>query len=245
MEIKGKTKCLSTTWRLKKAKGLKGLKRSDAYNITPKSSQYVHTTILYMKKTSFLIIIIIFIIIYIYACMRSSLFDLYQKQDVSSSGNNGVLQRGHVMFQYANHFSKHSLWKTWPQERLFTSDSSSNWVRHTEHSCSVCVQLQTLLNWTLGVRLLNSSMQYSEEQKSNSNESEWVWEISGEGDDGAGDDEDDDDDDDERLIPTMWRIVLTMPLTKDMEKAVFTKSTHNTPSDGAGRLERPMLMINA
>jgi hypothetical protein len=26
----------------------------------------------------------------------------------------------------------------------------------------------------------------------------------------------------------------------EIDKAVFTKSTHNTPSDGAGRLDRPI-----
>lgn len=33
-----------------------------------------------------------------------------------------------------------------------------------------------------------------------------------------------------------------MPLTKDMENAVLTRSTHSTPSDGAGRLERPIMV---
>lgn len=42
----------------------------------------------------------------------------------------------------------------------------------------------------------------------------------------------------------MCRIVLTMPLNMDIDNTVFTRSTHNTPSDGAGRLERPIL-INA
>lgn len=48
----------------------------------------------------------------------------------------------------------------------------------------------------------------------------------------------------EARIPTMCRIVLTMPLNMDIDKAVFTRSTHNTPSDGAGRFDRPMLIIN-
>jgi len=50
--------------------------------------------------------------------------------------------------------------------------------------------------------------------------------------------------DDERWIPTMCRIVLTMPLNMEIDNTVFTRRTHNTPSDGAGRLERPIL-INA
>lgn len=31
-----------------------------------------------------------------------------------------------------------------------------------------------------------------------------------------------------------------MPLTIEMDRAVFTKSKHSTPSDGAGRLDRPI-----
>jgi len=52
------------------------------------------------------------------------------------------------------------------------------------------------------------------------------------------------EDDDERWMPTMCRIVLTMPLNIEIDNTVFTRRTHNTPSDGAGRLERPIL-INA
>lgn len=50
--------------------------------------------------------------------------------------------------------------------------------------------------------------------------------------------------DDGRWMPTMCRIVLTMPLNMEIDNTVFTRRTHNTPSDGAGRLERPIL-INA
>lgn len=33
-----------------------------------------------------------------------------------------------------------------------------------------------------------------------------------------------------------------MPFTMEMDSAVFTKSIHRTPSDGDGRLERPMFV---
>lgn len=61
--------------------------------------------------------------------------------------------------------------------------------------------------------------------------------------DGGDDAEDDvEDDDDERRIPTTCRTDRIMPLTMEIDRAVFTKSTHRTPSDGAGRLERPILI---
>ena len=41
--------------------------------------------------------------------------------------------------------------------------------------------------------------------------------------------------DDGRWMPTMCRIVLTMPLNMEIDNTVFTRRTHNTPSDGAGR----------
>lgn len=46
----------------------------------------------------------------------------------------------------------------------------------------------------------------------------------------------------ERWIPMTWRMARTMPLKMEMERAVFTRSTHSTPSDGAGRLDSPMLL---
>lgn len=78
-------------------------------------------------------------------------------------------------------------------------------------------------NLRLGILLLNSSMRPSDC-------SERLWEMSCEGDDDA------------TRIPTMWRIVLTMPLNRDMDKEVFTRSTHSIPSDGSGRLDSPILM---
>lgn len=51
-------------------------------------------------------------------------------------------------------------------------------------------------------------------------------------------------DDGERWIPTMCRIIRTKPLNIDIDNTVFTRSAQNTPSDGDGRLERPIL-INA
>lgn len=44
------------------------------------------------------------------------------------------------------------------------------------------------------------------------------------------------------MIPTMCRIVLIMPLNIDIDMAVFTRMMHNTPSDCAGRLDKPILM---
>lgn len=48
------------------------------------------------------------------------------------------------------------------------------------------------------------------------------------------------EDEDERRIPTIRRMDLTRPLMIETERAVFTKITHINPSDGAGRLERPI-----
>lgn len=48
------------------------------------------------------------------------------------------------------------------------------------------------------------------------------------------------EDGDETRIPTIRRIDLTKPLMIETERAVFTKITHRNPSDGAGRLERPI-----
>lgn len=50
----------------------------------------------------------------------------------------------------------------------------------------------------------------------------------------------DDEDGDETRIPTIRRIDRTRPLMIETERAVFTKITHRNPSDGAGRLERPI-----
>lgn len=47
----------------------------------------------------------------------------------------------------------------------------------------------------------------------------------------------------EARIPIMCRIVLIMPLNMDIGKALFTGIIHNTPSDGAGKLDRPILII--
>lgn len=127
----------------------------------------------------------------------------------------------------------HTLWKIWPHDKQFISDSGSNFVRHTQqHSCWGCLLPHMLPNLSVGVLLLNSSMKPSEGLRLNSNGSGGFREMSGEGDN------------DETRIPTICRIVLTMPLNLDIDKAVFTRSTHNTPSDGAGRLDRPILIPN-
>lgn len=42
--------------------------------------------------------------------------------------------------------------------------------------------------------------------------------------------------------PMIHRIVLMKLLKTEMDQAVFTKIIHRTPSDGAGRLERPMII---
>lgn len=47
--------------------------------------------------------------------------------------------------------------------------------------------------------------------------------------------------DEERWMPTTWRIDRTMPLKIEMDKAVFTRITPSTPSEGAGRLESPIV----
>lgn len=82
-------------------------------------------------------------------------------------------------------------------------------------------------------------MKLSEGLRRNSNGSggDWVWEAFGEGDGEL--------EDDERWIPTMCRIVLTMPLNMEIDSTVLTRSAHSTPSDGDGRLERPIFFINA
>lgn len=49
-----------------------------------------------------------------------------------------------------------------------------------------------------------------------------------------------DDDGVERWMPTTWRIDRTMPLKMEIDIAVFTRITPSTPSEGAGRLERPI-----
>ena len=36
-----------------------------------------------------------------------------------------------------------------------------------------------------------------------------------------------------------------MPLNMETESTVLTRSAHSTPSDGDGRLERPIFFINA
>lgn len=51
-----------------------------------------------------------------------------------------------------------------------------------------------------------------------------------------------DDVGDERWMPTTWRIDRTKPLKMEIDRAVFTRITPSTPSDGAGRLERPILI---
>lgn len=47
----------------------------------------------------------------------------------------------------------------------------------------------------------------------------------------------------EAMMPIICRIVLIIPLNMDMDMAVFTRIMHNTPSDGAGRLDRPILTL--
>jgi hypothetical protein len=49
------------------------------------------------------------------------------------------------------------------------------------------------------------------------------------------------EDNGEAMIPIICKIVLIMPLNIDIDIAVFTRIMHNTPSDGAGRLDRPIL----
>lgn len=46
----------------------------------------------------------------------------------------------------------------------------------------------------------------------------------------------------ERRNPTRWRMVRTRPLMMEMDRAVFTMRTQSIPSEGAGRLESPMLI---
>ena len=48
---------------------------------------------------------------------------------------------------------------------------------------------------------------------------------------------------DERWMPTTWRIDRTMPLKIDIDRAVFTRITPSTPSEGAGRLDRPIRFL--
>lgn len=48
---------------------------------------------------------------------------------------------------------------------------------------------------------------------------------------------------DERWMPTTWRIDRTMPLKIDIDRAVFTRITPSTPSEGAGRLDRPIRLF--
>lgn len=50
------------------------------------------------------------------------------------------------------------------------------------------------------------------------------------------------DDDVESRNPKMWSIVRMKFLKMEIVRAVFTKIMHSIPSDGAGRLERPMSM---
>lgn len=53
-----------------------------------------------------------------------------------------------------------------------------------------------------------------------------------------------DGEDGDKRMPTMWRIERTIPLTMEIDKAVFTKITHSTPSEGAGRLDRPIFSVS-
>lgn len=126
---------------------------------------------------------------------------------------------GHVIFQYSSHLSKQPLWKKCPQPSRFTSESGSNRVRQTEHSWSVGPRKNDP-NRVDGTRQWNSSA-----KGGNSNGSDGVSSIS----DGGG-----------RSMPTTWRIDRTIFLKMEMERAVFTRRTERTPSEGAGRLESPI-----
>jgi hypothetical protein len=48
-------------------------------------------------------------------------------------------------------------------------------------------------------------------------------------------------DNDESLMLTMLRIDRSILLTMEIDKAVFTKIMQSIPSDGVGKLERPIL----